>query len=695
MKTITRKNILLVFLTILTLFPMISVAVQANIPKLAQDEPVIFVSGSAGAGVWLGDWDPAISTSGTYGALEGLIWLNNDASPQPQLATSWTIHPRADEGSNTGGMAAISFNLRQNVTFTDGLKWNASVCKWNYDRLYNITGQTTAPENKWQTNLWFDPVPLESHFTPNWNLTWGFSDPFGNGKIPIINETIIVSEYVVNFTLNKWTTVMEAVFPGWGMISSETYEDFATTVIRGYSGLAIQHLVGTGPYIFVWADQVVTMSVKTVKNENYWMKDELEAEGLFVVDEWYERRYATAAARTTALLAGEVDSSGYQLQNQLTDMPALNASAYHEIYPTTSSTEIDSVQMLGREGSDVPIVIPSSSPFFAFNGLTLRQMFPSIAPAIGLPGGTQLAKGVNKSVRRAISYAFNYDNYIDVQYENTGGVRIDNPFGTYCIFNDHTVPYPDYDLTKARDLLLDDPYYEAQATARGLDINSTDNAWTGIAASNPIETLTFLTFTGSVKAAELEAALNNIGFAINNTYTTIGFDMWMFSRRTLIFDMFTYVWPSSRLAPWDWMGIGMNNIYNSEELALPLGGYNFAMLQNSIIDQLMADIPWAGEAAQPMYNNLSAMLYREAPHLFIAHGQMGVVVNAGWEVETTGYYAPLGQGLRPKCVGGARLTATPPSAPEIPGYPSLMLVLFSFVSILGISYSITKKRRKH
>ena len=96
------------------------------------------------------------------------------------------------------------------------------------------------------------------------------------------------------------------------------------------------------------------------------------------------------------------------------------------------------------------------------------------------------------------------------------------------------------------------------------------------------------------------------GFAINNTYTTIGFDMWMFSRRTLIFDMFTYVWPSSRLAPWDWMGIGMNNIYNSEELALPLGGYNFAILQNSTIDQLMADIPWAGGAAQPMYNNLSA-----------------------------------------------------------------------------------------
>ena len=69
MKTITRKYILLVFLTILTVFPIISVAVLAAVPQSAQEERVSFVVGEGGTGAMLDDWDPSIATTVNFGSL--------------------------------------------------------------------------------------------------------------------------------------------------------------------------------------------------------------------------------------------------------------------------------------------------------------------------------------------------------------------------------------------------------------------------------------------------------------------------------------------------------------------------------------------------------------------------------------------------------------------------------------------------
>ncbi len=695
MKTSTKKNILFVFLTILTVFPIILVSGLASVPKSAQAARVSFVSGSGGVGATLDDWDPAIATSSQFGSLEPLVWLNyKDQQAYPALATSWTLHPRADEGSNTGGVAAISFNLRQNVYFMDGLKWNATVCKWNYDRNTYITGQNVQPNNRWQGIHWFNPASMASRFTPNWNLSWAFSDPFGNGgKIPVVNETIIVSEYVVNFTLNKWVTLVQH-FTELEMMSSLTYKDFATTTIRGYSGQGVLHCVGTGAYQFVFADNVVTQTALAVKNENYWNKDFLEAQGLFVIDDAYTRWYATTEARSTALLAGDTDSSGYQAQNKLTDMAALSASPYHKVYKTELDASYATVQFLGREGCDVPITI-TSGPFVAYSGMTLRDMFPLIAPSIGLPSGTQLGQGLNKTVRQAVSWAFDYDDYINVQYADIGAVRCDSPLGTECAWNDHTVPYYEYNLTIARQVLLSDPYYAARATARGLNINSPDSVWTGQAATNPIEFFTYLGDPGTPhKTATLKNALNHLGFDMNETVGTSIDTEWMHSRRAMKFDMFTYIWPTGKLDPMTWMGVGMNLLYNSYALALPKMLYNFAMMQNSTIDSLMATIPWAGTAAQPMYNNLSTMILQEAPHLYISHAQRGTVVNAGWNVTEEALERGGGMFLALQWVGGARMSAAPPTPPLIPGFSSSLLVIFSLVTILGISFSITKKRRK-
>ena len=234
------------------------------------------------------------------------------------LALNWTYHPRQDEGDMAGGVAAISFNLRQGVTFHDGSEFNATVVKWNYDRVINISAYV---DQKWYGRNWFNPAGLESRYTSTWNLSWAGNDPFSTGgTIPFINETIVVSRYVVNVTLNKWAmTVYNSAFGlGMGsMISMEAYKPWQWKAIYGFGddpsfpqdnpALFPGHLIGTGPLVFDYQDKVVTQVGKAHKNLNYWNRIALTAAGRGTVDDFYYRFFATADSRTNALLNGEID----------------------------------------------------------------------------------------------------------------------------------------------------------------------------------------------------------------------------------------------------------------------------------------------------------------------------------------------------------------------------------------------------
>jgi len=312
--------------------------------------------------------------------------------------------------------------------------------------------------------------------------------------------------------------------------------------------------------------------------------------------------------------------------------------------------------------------------------------------ANGIPG-QPIAQGLNKSVRQAISWAYDYDGYMDVQYETTGALRCDSPLGAECVWNDGTVPYYVYNITKARMVLLNDPYYATQATARGLDINSADSEWTGIGLGlNPINTFSYLDGGTPHKTNTIGKALNDLGFGMTVNHTTSLDSEWMYTKKAMQFDMFSYIWPTGKLEPMEWMTWGMRLLYGSGFVAIPVA-FNFAMLQNSTIDYLMNEIPWMGTEAQPAYNNLTALLLEEAGHLYIAHAGRGAVVNSGWNVTDEALERGGGMAVAVHWLGGARLTAAPPAPPEIPGYSTLMVVLFSIVSVL--SYSIIKKRRKH
>jgi ABC-type transport system substrate-binding protein len=137
------------------------------------------------------EWDPAITDGSnilseyySVNSLESVVWMSeNSLELKPNLATSWDIEYWPEEVNalgfnNTGGIKSITFSLREGVHFHDGSNWNATVMKWNIDRVNLISGnysgkcQTTldndAEGNIMHTILVEDYKP---YFTASWNMS--------------------------------------------------------------------------------------------------------------------------------------------------------------------------------------------------------------------------------------------------------------------------------------------------------------------------------------------------------------------------------------------------------------------------------------------------------------------------------------------------------------------------------------------
>ncbi|KKL45409.1 hypothetical protein LCGC14_2355970, partial [marine sediment metagenome] len=174
--------------------------------------------------------------------LEGLVTYNLSNHPTyeiiPQLATSWGWNAAKD---------SIWFDLRRGVDFHDGTPFNAEAVKWNFDRVQhfiNVTGDLVANETSdlaFPSSLYYDSA----------------------GTTPIINSTVVNSEYNVTVNLN---------FPFVMFLDLITFE--ATTMVSPastpkYSYIEIDgDLVGTGPYVY---DSYTTdTEVRFHRNEDYW-----------------------------------------------------------------------------------------------------------------------------------------------------------------------------------------------------------------------------------------------------------------------------------------------------------------------------------------------------------------------------------------------------------------------------------------
>lgn len=712
-KKIKNTTLFLFILTIMAFSPLFLQFAAANQPNTSQNGRISFIWGGETTSS-MTQWDPAINSDPTLNCLESLIWIDHHQTAHPLLALDWTFHPRTDEGNMTGGVAAISMNLRQGVQFHDGSEFNATVVKWNVDRTINISGYV---DEKWKGRNWFNPSGLESRFTSTWNLSWAFSDPFGTGGfIPYINETIVVSEYVVNFTLNKWALdVYYSIFSQYmgQMISMETYKDYSNIAIYGFGEdpsfpqddpeTFPGHLIGTGPYIFQYSDKTVTQLIKVTKNLNYWNRTALEAAGRFTIDDLYYRFFPDSESRTSALLNGDIDAAGHILQQPLSDVPGIIEDPLLSYYPTILDPSIAVVQLLATEGIDTPVYgvpnkIGSSSGvnYTTLEGMSPREMFPLIAEDYGWPAGTELPGGFNRTVRRALSYAYDYQSWMNVTFTFGEGVWCTSPFGMQSIYYDSSVPHPYYNITKAREILLADPYYAAKLAERNLGLENDSATWAYVGSTNPIMVYSVLNRPQSTKVPFLESALNNLGFAITQRMVIDMYRDWMSPGKAVKYDAWVYTWLNDASDPFGFFGSGMNLLYASSSRRIPFNLFNFHHIANDTIDQLMADIPFAGTNAQDLANQLAdSLLNYHAPWLYLAQGQFGVAVNAGWEIEwdTLEYSGNSEAILHYAWIGGNRISIAPPSPPAIPGYSSLVLVIFSLISVTGLIYIVNKKRR--
>ncbi len=240
-----RKILLLVSLFILTLSPM---------TLLAQDaEPQ---SGGTLRAAWQASWeslDPHVASSeATFqvlnNVLESLTFFDDDTNLIPWLAETWE---RSEDG------LTWTFNLRNDVVFSNGRELTAEDVKWSLDRL-------------------IDPE-------------------MGSGNAFRVGGAGTVIEVIDPYTVTITTETPIANLPA--SLASKSTSVMASESVAEDGTIAVP--IGSGP--FVISEVEGTIRLVLTRNENYWQ------EGLPYLDEIIITPITDDATRELALQGGEVD----------------------------------------------------------------------------------------------------------------------------------------------------------------------------------------------------------------------------------------------------------------------------------------------------------------------------------------------------------------------------------------------------
>lgn len=220
-------------------------------PKEEEERSVLRLATAAGISVldphnYLGTPDLIV----THQIYDCLTKYDMSMTPQPALATSWeVVEP-----------TTWRFELRQDVKFHDGTPFNASVVKYNYERVLDperVTGGGRA-----YIEFAIESVEVEDTYTVLIHT---------QGPIPYLISTV----------------AEDAI----AMISPSAIEKYGEEYIS-------YNPVGTGPYKFV--EWVINEYVKLEKNEDYWGYEPTLDEIIFKI-------IPEESARYMAFLANEID----------------------------------------------------------------------------------------------------------------------------------------------------------------------------------------------------------------------------------------------------------------------------------------------------------------------------------------------------------------------------------------------------
>lgn len=180
---------------------------------------------------------------------DSLVSVDQNMNLVPALASDWEI---VDEGKT------YIFQLRQDVKFHDGTKFNAAAVKFNFERI-------------------LDPdlgSPRKS-------------------ELSLIDKIEVIAEYQLRIELSKpFTPFLATLADRAGMIVSPTAvekwgDDYAT------------HPVGTGPFKFV--ERAIQEKIVLEKNAAYWQED------LPYLDKVIYKPYTDGNVRVINLTSGDLD----------------------------------------------------------------------------------------------------------------------------------------------------------------------------------------------------------------------------------------------------------------------------------------------------------------------------------------------------------------------------------------------------
>ncbi|MHA2009583.1 MAG: ABC transporter substrate-binding protein [Promethearchaeota archaeon] len=727
-----------------------------------------------------GDGFPGGNYNYKGGTVTGSIpeeWVPNG------LFTDWVVEYWPEEENslgwnNTGGVKSIEFTLREGTKFHDGSDWNATVAKWNVDRFYIITGNLSGiGDIRHMDGFYPEVAKTEKFWTSSWNLS-AFDDQVAGYYVgpgvdyPGVNEvggwvynpkpfnsdfTVAYAPYdrvpdiywveiteskksggKIKVYWNGWNTLASDGLPYGNCWSYKAYaENYTAQAIYGNENgvkhpknpTIIDHMIGTGPYKYVESNEDGGIMVKF---EDYWNKTALEAEGLFDIERVeiinFPQSEAGALAANNALLSHAVDMAIDGSGVMSLDTESIKSNTKINYWPQAPNT------------------YPFEITMNAINETYWAWPWMKSTAIDYIDQGD--INGLPQALRKALSYAYDYDFEIDVVIEGKA-VREPGIVGSANLYYNESVPVAEFDVEYAREVLLTteedtsgkvftvmnalngyvpnpDLYnFSKRCADRGLTASSTDAEWQAVAESgDPVWTVDFYwgADTETSKDEFLKAA-TRLGIALTDptgvtnrvpqrmwdviqlywaqTFPT-GKSIWSVGAWPMPYNMpigdtanflqYKYRDPSEGL----WRTLGSAGIASDY-----WPRWNFGFMYddriNDWLDRIFYSTPdqkkgWISKMADVLQNERYPFIYTFEP----------TGGNCQWDCWESKLYLQERTGIQTGYWGLAgavysyssiNYKGCPEDAPLISGYSLLMTITVSAISILGISYIIMRRKK--
>ena len=343
-----------------------------------------------------------------WGAIfDGLTERNDTVGKAmvPALATSWSV--AADQKTWT-------VNLRHDVTWHDGVKFNATDVKFSYESA--MADDLASPVGAFVKEI--IGVPDNIKIIDEYTVEFDLPKPYAYFVSSILAKTgygmMIPWHVLKNIPLGDWKTHAFNTASGSYTVNTDngTYTAYGP--------------IGTGPYIYGAYDPSTFTNIMT-KNSNYWNKAALESAGAFGITSYYVQLIEESDPAISALKSGDVDvlDSQYHLETKISSIAS----------PWGSWVSYDA---------------------FGVQEFGFNMQHPIFGTGVATPLGQQNASRAAEAaryVRQAISHLIPRQQIIDTITGGYGNPGVTTPITTVTAGYDTSLTPYSYDIQEAKNLL--------------------------------------------------------------------------------------------------------------------------------------------------------------------------------------------------------------------------------------------------